>query len=222
MEFEETGNVLTLDKTPKHFIYFLLQGNTVVFIGKLQNDFSKIHKYANGDYDTIKVLPCPTELLEAEESRLIEKYKPIYNREIWRKVSEFPNYSISNQGRVRHDKRNHIRKIFIDKDGYEIVALQKNGKPITRRVHKLVALAFVPNPLNKPCVDHIDTNKLNNNADNLRWVTQRENCNNPLTKLHKVEAGKKISKARKGIKLSEETKRKISEARMRRKQRSSK
>lgn len=212
MEFDEKGNIMTFTRCDNCFVYFLLQGNEVVFIGKLQNDFSKIHKYANGDYDTIKVLPCPAELLETEESRLIEKYKPIYNREIWRKVSEFPNYSISNQGRVRHDKRNRIRKLFIDKDGYEIVVLQKNGKSITRRIHKLVAITFVPNPLNKPCVDHIDTNKLNNNANNLRWVTQWENCNNPLTKLHKAEAGKKISKARKGIKLSEETKRKMSES----------
>lgn len=213
MKFEETGNVLTLDKTSKHFIYFLLQNGSVIFIGKVQKDFSEIYKHDNENYDAIKVLPCPAELLEIEEARLIEKYKPINNREIWRKVSEFPNYSVSNQGRVRHDKRNHIRKIFIDKDGYEIVSLQKNGKPITRRVHKLVALAFVPNPLNKPCVDHIDTNKLNNNADNLRWVTQLENSNNPLTRLHKTEAGKKISSALKGRKKSEETKRKMSEAR---------
>lgn len=213
MKFEETGNVLTLDKTSKHFIYFLLQNGSVIFIGIVQNDFSEIYKHDNENYDAIKVLPCPAELLEAEESRLIEKYKPIYNREVWRKINEFPNYSVSNQGRVRHDKRNHIRKAFVDKDGYKIVVLPKNGKPVTRRVHKLVALAFVPNLQNKPCVDHIDTNKLNNNADNLRWVTHWENCNNPLTKLHKVEAGKKISKARKGMKLSEETKRKISETR---------
>lgn len=220
MDFEEIGNIFTLNKSSNHFIYFLLQGNSVVFIGKTQNNLSEIHKHIHESYDTIKVLACSEEMIEAEESRLIEKYKPIYNREIWKKVSEFPNYSVSNQGRVRHDKRNHMRKIFIDKDGYEIVSLQKNGKPITRRVHKLVALAFVPNPLNKPCVDHIDTNKLNNNADNLRWVTQWENSNNPLTRLHKAEAGKKISSALKGRKKSEETKRKMSEARMRRKQRS--
>lgn len=48
-------------------------------------------------------------------------------------------------------------------------------------VHKLVASAFIPNLDNKPCVDHIDTNSLNNNVENLRWVTIKENNNNPIT-----------------------------------------
>lgn len=48
-------------------------------------------------------------------------------------------------------------------------------------VHKLVANAFIPNYDNKPCVDHIDTNSLNNNVENLRWVTIKENNNNPIT-----------------------------------------
>ena len=49
-------------------------------------------------------------------------------------------------------------------------------------VHRMVAELFVPNPENKPFVDHIDTNRLNNHFSNLRWVTQTENMNNPLTK----------------------------------------
>lgn len=48
-------------------------------------------------------------------------------------------------------------------------------------MHKLVASAFIPNLDNKPCVDHIDTNSLNNNVENLRWVTIKENNNNPIT-----------------------------------------
>lgn len=50
------------------------------------------------------------------------------------------------------------------------------------RVHRLVAAAFIPNPENKPCIDHIDGDRANNHADNLRWVTVKENQNNPITK----------------------------------------
>lgn len=55
-------------------------------------------------------------------------------------------------------------------------------------IHRAVAELFIPNPENKPQVDHIDTNIHNNRFDNLRWVTHKENCNNPLTRKHNSEA----------------------------------
>lgn len=72
-------------------------------------------------------------------------------------------------------------------------------------VHKAVAELFIPNPENKKRVDHIDTNILNNKVDNLRWVTDKENMNNPLTIQH-------LKTAKKGRVISEETRRKLSES----------
>ena len=72
-------------------------------------------------------------------------------------------------------------------------------------VHRAVAELFIPNPYNKPEVDHIDTNPLNNHYKNLRWVTHRENMLNPITR-------KQISETMKGKNLPEETRMKVSEA----------
>lgn len=77
------------------------------------------------------------------------------------------------QGRKR--KKPHVMQGGIDKDGYHIVALTHNGRKKTFKIHRLVAQYFIPNPFDKPMVNHKDGNKINNNVFNLEWVTDWEN-----------------------------------------------
>ena len=98
--------------------------------------------------------------------------------EEFRKIQNY-NYSVSNLGNVRNDKFNRILTNVIDSSsGYYVVSLCNNSKTKNIRVHKLIADAFIPNPNNKPCVDHKNNNKLDNNISNLRWCTSQENNRN--------------------------------------------
>lgn len=93
--------------------------------------------------------------------------------EIYKKIKEFPNYSISNLGNVRNDKTKRILKFYTKPSGYKQVQLGR--KTIPQYVHRLVAKAFIPNLDNKPQVNHINGNKGDNKVENLEWVTAREN-----------------------------------------------
>lgn len=94
-------------------------------------------------------------------------------KEQFRKVVGNDNYSISNNGRLLNKKGKE--KTFQKKDGYLKVDLYMNGIKSSKRVHRLVAEAFIPNPKNKPDVNHKDGNKCNNSVDNLEWVDKKEN-----------------------------------------------
>lgn len=97
-------------------------------------------------------------------------------KEIWKVIEGFEDYEISNTGKVKSHKhgREKILKERISHDGYVWYNLCKNGKQHTKRANRLVADAFIPNPENKPTVNHIDGNKLNNSSDNLEWATREE------------------------------------------------
>lgn len=95
--------------------------------------------------------------------------------EYWKFVYGYPHLIVSNTGKVRSLLLDREIKPFISNRGYQRVALCKDGKNKTVHVHRLVAEAFVPNPNGYDTVDHIDGNKLNNNADNLQWLSRGEN-----------------------------------------------
>ena len=93
----------------------------------------------------------------------------------WVKLRQNNNYSINEFGEVRNDKTGAIKNTYINsKTGYKYVDLWENNKPKKCTIHRLLAETFIPNPQNKPTVDHKDGNRLNNSLDNLRWATYSE------------------------------------------------
>lgn len=108
--------------------------------------------------------------------------------EIWKDIQGYEGlYQVSSLGRVRsmdrwrrngtngYIQRGRILSQEVSKCGYNMVKLSINGKARGLLVHRLVAIAFVPNPQNKEQVNHIDGCKQNNNVNNLEWATQSEN-----------------------------------------------
>jgi hypothetical protein len=95
-------------------------------------------------------------------------------KEEWLQIKDFENYEISSLGRVHNTKTGRMLKLTI-KGGYIFTGLSENGKGKTMPVHRLVALAFIENPENKPQVNHKDKNRSNNSVGNLEWTTALEN-----------------------------------------------
>ena len=102
-------------------------------------------------------------MIEIEEFRDIPGYEGLYE--------------VSNLGRVRSLETERILKPSKNTWGYLFVSLYKNGIKKAVRIHRLVALAFIPNPDNLPCINHKDEDKTNNTVDNLEWCDDKYNAN---------------------------------------------
>ena len=108
----------------------------------------------------------------------------------WIDVKGFEGlYKVNEKGDVvtnynRNGKKGHTLKASVDKDGYSYVKLYKDGKYSHKRINRLVAEAFIPNPENKPCVNHKDCDRSNDSVDNLEWCTAKENVQ------HSVKLGR--------------------------------
>lgn len=111
--------------------------------------------------------------------------------EIWKDIVGYEKlYQVSNLGRVRsydrevtykngtvHVHKGRILKTATNKSGYLQINLYRNGTQKVCLVHRLVAMAFLPNPDNLPCVNHKDENRSNSHVDNLEWCTHEYNSN---------------------------------------------
>ena len=115
-----------------------------------------------------------------------------HSKEIWKDIQGYEGiYQVSSHGRVRSLDRIVVRPngngdyfakgkiiyVVLTKHGYNEVHLHKDNKTKIYKVHRLVAQAFIKNPNNLPCVNHIDENKTNNNVNNLEWCTYKYNNN---------------------------------------------
>lgn len=112
--------------------------------------------------------------------------------EIWKPIPGYEGYyEASNMGRIRSVERQIEHKRYPGKlvrrtsrilrnatltNGYKAIALSKGNKKFRHKVHRIIALTFIPNPDNLPCIDHINGKRYDNRPENLRWCTVRQNA----------------------------------------------
>lgn len=131
--------------------------------------------------------------LEGEEWRDVVGYEGLYMVSSFGRVVSLNRIVPSGMGgKIGRHKKPSIMSLTPNEHGYYICGLSKDGSVHKAKVHRLVGLAFINNPNNYDCIDHIDTNPKNNNISNLRWCTRKMNQNNPISLI-------KMSKSRKRV-----------------------
>jgi len=97
----------------------------------------------------------------------------------YKKFEDYEDYIIFKTGKIYSLKNNRFLKLTINSAGYLIVGLTKKGRKVKHySIHRLKGLLWIPNPENKPEIDHINNNKLDNRLLNLRWATRKEQNDN--------------------------------------------
>lgn len=113
---------------------------------------------------------------EKEARKNCERWKEMSNHEVWKPAPGFEdNYEVSNFGRIRNSATKKVLVVTPNKKGYVVARLSVHNVKYSIKMHRAVAIAFIPNPNRKPQVNHIDGNKSNNNVGNLEWATNGEN-----------------------------------------------
>ena len=108
-------------------------------------------------------------------------------------IKDFPNYEITEDGQVFSKNKNAYLSIWLDKDGYPSVKLYKDSKPQVKRVHRLIAEHFLPNPNNLPFVHHLDANRENCAISNLQWISiEGNNQDSHILQALRTKMGKKV------------------------------
>jgi len=113
----------------------------------------------------------------------------LFDIENWKDIEGYDGvYQVSNLGKVRSVRGDKVRMIrgTLDRGGYRFVFIKHKGLSKNHKVHRLVASAFIPNNLNKPQVNHIDSDRSNNDINNLEWCTAKENMRHASRKGNEV------------------------------------
>lgn len=167
------------DFISKTILKYIGQGMSYEEIGKIlgasEDWVSDVHKNITNNTDKfIEYSNIEKERKIIEEIHRIKKVSK--NLKGFKVVKGFSRYLVNEYGKVFDTVKGVFKKQFINNVGYKYIRIKKDdGKYTVTGVHRAVALAFIPNPKNKPQVNHLDTNKKNNHISNLEWVTGEEN-----------------------------------------------
>lgn len=111
----------------------------------------------------------------------------------WKLIPGFKYYEVSNTGEIRNTRTGKIKTPQVDKNGYHVVILYEDGKSKKVRIARMVGLAFIPNPENKPTINHINGVKNDDRIENLEWATYKEQIRHSIdTGLQPLKYGKEV------------------------------